>query len=132
MIPTDWETGHADVTTRAMRGHVSLRDPEHRTQEWSPTEDQMVSVPAAPYATDLPARVQRLGGQPRDVVAAAVDEVAADYLITVPWATTTVQAGHVVTVLDATDDLLVGRTFTVQHTALGTERFERDLFCTLT
>lgn len=131
VIPAAWEDAHADVATRAKRARVTLTDP---TDTGTPTwvDDQWVYGPATPYATDVPARVQRLARQDRDVVTAEDDEVVVNYLVAVPWGLAEVSEGHLVTVTEATDDLLVSHVLRVHHIALGSERFSRDLFCTLT
>ena len=130
MIPSDWDTAHAVVVDGALRGRVSLTDPATAGQAW--VDDQWIAVPVPPYATDVPARVQRLGAQARTVVTAEEQQVVVDHLVVVPWGMAEVRPGHQVTVTDAADPDLVGSVLRVEYVALGTERFERDLYCTLT
>lgn len=129
VIPTDWAAAHQPVAEGTMLGRVSLREPGTQ-QVWSDAEDQNVAVPKTPYATAVPARVQALAGQARVIQLADDTEVMADYLVTVP-AARVVAGGHLVDVTTADDPDLVGRTLRVEKAVRGTERFERDLFCTL-
>ena len=130
VIPADWETAHAHVVHAALRGRVALTDPAAPTQEW--VDDQWITTPATPYASEVPARVQRLAAQSRTVVTADDQELVVDHLVVVPWGMAEVSAGHLVTVTASTDSALVGQVLRVEYVAYGTERFERDLFATLT
>lgn len=130
VIPADWEATHAPVVLGSMRGRVTLTDPAATTQQW--IDDQWIAAPAAPYASEVPARVQRLAAQSRTVVVADDQELVVDHLVVVPWGMAEVRPGHLVTVTESTDTALVGQVLRVEQVALGTERFERDLFCTLT
>lgn len=132
IIPKRWETAHAAVLVGALRGRVSLADPDAAGGEPVWENDQWVTTPAGPYATAVPARVQRLAGQARTVVTAEDNEVVVDHLVQVPADVADVREGHLVTVTDATDPQLVDQVMRVEHVAVGTERFTRDLFCTLT
>lgn len=129
VIPADWETSHRVVVEGTLRGRVSLREPGTK-QVWSPEKDQNIAVQNTPYAVDVPARVLALSGQARVVQLADDNEVIADYLVVVP-ASYIVAGGHLVDVTDSTDPDLTGRTLRVEKVARGTERFERDLFCTV-
>ena len=130
VIPARWETGHAHVVAGSLRGRVALTDPARATQQW--VDDQWTTVPAAPYATEVPARIQRLTAQSRTVITADDQELVVDHLVVVPWGMAEIRAGHLVAVTGSTDPALVGQVLRVEYVALGTERFERDLFCTLT
>lgn len=129
VIPADWETSHRVVAEGTMRGRVALREPGTQ-QVWSPVLEQNTAVPKDPYATDVPARVLALSGQARVIQLADDTEVIADYLVTVP-ASRVVATGHLVDVTACTDADLTGRALRVEKVVRGTERFERDLFCTL-
>lgn len=129
MIPADWETSHRVVAEGTMRGRVSLREPGTQ-QVWSDADQQNNIVPIAPYATNVPARIQALSGQARVVQLADDTEVIADYLVVVP-ANQVAETGHLVDVTASTDPDLTGRSLRVEKVVRGTERFERDLFCTL-
>lgn len=129
VIPQYWEDGHRPVVEKTLRGTAALRVPG-TVQTWNNTTQQNDLTPHEPYAT-VGARVQALRGESRRIVVAEDLEVVADYLIVIPGdvnpATT-----DLVTVSGTDDALLDGRVFQIQQVELGTERFERDLFCTLT
>jgi hypothetical protein len=129
VIPADWEASHRVVAEGAMRGRVALREPG-TTQEWSDEDEAMVATPLPAYATDVPARIQALAGQARVVQLAGDEEVIADYLVTIP-AARVVAGGQLVDVTTSDDPDLTGRTLRVETAVRGTERFQRDLFCTL-
>lgn len=129
VIPHNWETAHRVVLEGTLRGRVALREPGTQ-QGWSDAEEQNVAVAKAPYATAVPARVLALSGQARVIQLADDTEVIADYLVVIP-AHHVVAGGHLVDITDSTDPDLTGRALRVEKVARGTERFERDLFCTL-
>lgn len=129
VIHRDWATRHRRVVEGTLRGRVSLREPG-TTQAWSNTAEAMVATPKTAYAVDVPARVQALSGQARVLQLADDTEVIADYLVVVP-ADRVVATGHLVDVTASDDAALTGRSLRVEKVARGTERFERDLFCTL-
>lgn len=129
VIPADWAAAHRPVAEGTMRGRVALRVAGTR-QVWSDADDQNIAVPLAPYATDVPARVQALAGQARVIQLADDTEVIADYLVVIP-AARVVAGGHLVDVTACDDPDLLGRTLRVEKAVRGTELFERDLFCTL-
>lgn len=128
VIPAGWEAGHRPVVEGTLTATASLRKPGTQ-QSWDPDLEQMVAVPLAPYATGA-ARVQALRGEARNITLADDTQVLADYLIVVP-ASVAPATGDLVTVTASGDPLLDGRVFVIHQVALGTERFERDLFCTL-
>lgn len=131
VIPENWEAAHAIVAARAMRGEVELRH-AGTAQTWSETDEQMIAVPTDPYFTG-PARVQALTAQARRIVTADDAELEVDYLIAVPLLLADdAREGDVVTVTGSHDAALSGRTLLVRIVEVGTERFERDLFCSLT
>lgn len=129
VIPDDWETSHRVVAEGTMRGRVALREPGTQ-QDWKPELEQNIAVPLDPYATDVPARVLALSGQARVVQLADDTEVIADYLVAIP-ASYVVASGHLVDITATGDPDLTGRSLRVEKVVRGTERFERDLFCTL-
>lgn len=129
VVPARWETAHRVVVERTMRGRVTLRIPG-TTQAWSDADQAMKTVPIPPYAVEVPARVLELNGEAAVVRAGEDTEIVVDFLVTVPAARDDVAAGHLVTVTSSTDPLLTGTTLRVDHIGRGTERFERDLYCT--
>lgn len=129
VIPTDWETAHRVVAAGTHRGQVSLRVPG-TVQVFSDDEQAMVTTPAPPYATEVPARVLELNGEANTIRTGEDTEIVVDFLVAIAADHDDVAAGHLVHVTAATDQLLVGTTLRVQHVGRGTERFERHLFCT--
>lgn len=129
VIPDDWAAHHQGVAEGTMRGRVNIRVPG-TTQTWNPATEQNDLTPKAPLYSDVPARVQALSGEARTVQLADDTEVIADYLVVIP-ADKVVAGGHLVDVADTEDPALTGLTLRVEKAVLGTERFERDLFCTL-
>jgi hypothetical protein len=129
VIPNDWASHHETVVLGTLRGLVDLREPG-TLQTWNPATEQNDVTPKAAYATDVPARVLALSGQARILQLADDTEVIADYLVVIP-AEHVVAGGHLIDVTDSEDPALNGRTLRVEKAAMGTERFERDLFCTL-
>ena len=128
VIPADWNTTHAPVVRKSARGTVALREPGTQ-QAWSETEGQMVQVPIPAYYTGG-CRAQALSGEARVSVAVGDARVVADYLIVVDL-DTTVDEGHLATLTGTGDPSLDGLVLQVLQAARGTERWERDLFCTL-
>lgn len=131
VIPATWAASHRPVVDRTMNGTAALRHPG-TTQTWDDELEQNVEAPLDPFAT-VSCRVQALATQARPVVTAGDREVVAQYLVVVPASTGTSELLELdlVTLTDTGDPLLDGRTLTVAQVVYGTERFERDLFCTL-
>lgn len=131
VFPADWAASHRPVAEGTMLGTAALRHPGS-TQAWDDELEQNVEVPLPAYAT-VACRVQALATQARPVVTAGDREVVAQYLVTVPADTGDGELDELdlVTLTGTGDALLDGRTLTVAQVVLGTERFERDLFCTL-
>lgn len=129
VIPDDWAAHHETVVLGTLRGLVDLREPG-TVQAWNPATEQNDLTPKPPYYSDVPARILALSGQARVLQLADDTEVIADYLVVVP-ADKVVSGGHLVDVTDSEDPALNGRTLRVEKAVMGTERFERDLFCTL-
>lgn len=130
VIPDDWETTHRPVVEKTLTATAALRHPGTASQ-WDPATRQNRETPQAPYWTG-PARVQALRtGSARTVVTVGDREVAPDYLLVVPALVTGVTDGDRVRITGSGDPMLDGHDLLVAHAATGTERFERDLFCTL-
>lgn len=134
VIPGDWNTTHSPVVDRAARGRCALRAPGD-TQTWDGTEMQTSST--TPYWTG-PCRVQAVGNglAANSKITVEDREFTADYLVVVPHDVDALP-GHLVDLLPqpsdvaGADGLLVGMTVRVEQVTFGTERWERDLFCTL-
>lgn len=130
VIPTDWAAHHRPVAEGTMLGRISLRRAGGTDGGWDDETDQVKVTPHAPYATNVPARIQALAGQARVIQLADDTEVIADYLVAIP-ADQVVEPGHLVDATTTDDVALTDRTLTVVQVVRGTERFERDLFCAL-
>lgn len=131
VIPTDWETAPRAVLERTMRGRITLRVPGGTEAGWDEATQQTKLTPHAPYAADVPARVLQLSGEAQTIRTGEDTELVVDFRVAIPAGRSDVAAGHLVTVTETTDPLLVDAVLQVQHVGLGTERFERHLFCTI-
>lgn len=131
VIPADWAAHHRPAAEGTMLGRVALREPGSLGEEWSDELEQNVAIPKPAYATNVPARIQALAGQARVIQLAEDTEVVADYLVVIPADQDVVDGGHLVDVTATGDPALTGRSLRVEKVVHGTERFERDLFCTL-
>jgi len=129
VIPADWNHTHSPVVAKAARGTVTLREPG-TVQQWNPTVDEMIAAEHAPYFNG-PCRAVALSGEARVAVAVGDQSVIADYLIVVPLDVDALE-GHLAVLAGTGDPVFDGRTLQVLQVVRGTERFERDLFCTLT
>lgn len=129
VIPTGWAAAHRPTIETSLNGAVAIRDPDDFTQTWDTGLKQNVSTHAAPYYTG-PARIQQLQQAADRVVSADDPEQVADYLVVIT-ADQDVAENHRVRVTTADDTQLEGREMQVVRVVLGTERWERDLFCTL-
>ncbi|WP_435744910.1 DUF6093 family protein [Nocardioides sp. SYSU DS0663] len=124
-----WAEVHRPVVAATHTAPIGLRKPG-TTQAWSDAEEQMVAVLLDPYWTGT-ARVQALATQARVVVTAGDTETVASYLVAVDAAAVPAEGDLVDVSAGSGDPLLDGRTLRVLQVLVGTERMERDLFCTL-
>lgn len=129
VIPTGWEEAHRPVVDKTRTAACELRMPG-TTQVWSPEQDQMVDVPLMPYWTGL-ARVQDLTDNVGANSIVAEDDPMTLRFLVVVGAEVTAREGDVVRVTDAGDPMMNPLTLTVSRVVIGTERFERDLYCTV-
>jgi hypothetical protein len=131
VIPPGWGAHHRAVVAGSWNGAVTITGAPPGTSHWDDDLEQNVADPG-PTVYNGPARVQALAGQGRTVVLADDTEVLVDYLVVVPHDVPAV-AGHRLVVTDGHDDpLLEAQPLTVRQVVMGTERFERDLMCTIT
>ena len=128
MIPTDWNETHAPVVRKALRGTCALREPG-TVQDWSEADQEMVQAPKPDYWTGA-CRAQELRGEARVITVVGDREVVADYLVVVPLEVAVAET-HLVTLSATGDPTLDGLVLQVLQAIRGTERFERDLLCTL-
>ncbi|GAB2762061.1 DUF6093 family protein [Nocardioides pakistanensis] len=129
VIPTGWATGHGTAADGSKTATVTLRQPG-TTTSWDEANQRTVSTPLAPYATDVPARIQALTNDARTVDAAEQQVTVAGYLVAVPLALDPA-VGDLIQVTSSGDPTLDGRDLTVVDVVRGSLRLERDLFCTL-
>lgn len=128
------------VATGTMPDRVSLRVPGGTGPTWNESTHRSEVIPFAPFAVDVPARVQARSRAPGSELLVADDLVPdAHYLVSLPMTGTTgvdsiVVDGENDTLIDVTaspDPLLVGKTLRTVAIVLGSHRFERVLLCTL-
>lgn len=136
VVPPDWDTSHAVVITGTFPDSVSLRAPGG-VSAWNPLTNRTEVVPHAPFATNVPARINAVGGATGDQPADDLVHVAG-YTVSVPLtadgADLVVVNGENDTLIDVTDSAdptLVGKTLRVTDIVRGSTRFERDLLTTL-
>lgn len=135
VIPRDWETNHGRVIARTMPCVVSLRRPGSTMTRNTETKQQDYAK-LTPYATGQPARIQAhtTTGTNKTTQTAEETVQVTGYLITLTFCRVLEHepaVGDLVDVVDATDQLVLGRTFRVEQIPVGSLRFERDLFCIL-
>lgn len=122
---------HARAAGRDWTAEISLAHGGEPT--WSEEDEKTVLTGGSTYATAVRARIQ-----PNDSTANLQVELADEtvdvprYLISVDYGMAEILDGDVVVVSAADEDeALVGRWFRIDRVSLSSERFERDLFCTL-
>lgn len=125
-----------------MTATVALRAPgTSSNSHFDGALHRTVTTGPAPFAVDVPARVQALterrGAGPAQDAADDMVRVAG-YLVSLPLSGDGVDQivvdGETNTLIDVTassDPLLTGKTLRVADIVRGTNRFERDLLCTL-
>jgi hypothetical protein len=134
-VPVEWGRNHTAVLAGTRNATGTLRRPTVDDDDGWGESGSRETTPAAgvPYAEQITARIQSLITHRSDAqrVVAEEDILTASYLVTVDYELD-VDEGHTFTVETCPGDpAMVGRVFLVEHVVLGTERFERDLFCNL-
>lgn len=136
-IPPTWAPAHRPWAAGTMNGSCTLLDPAAVTETWDEATEQMVSVPDAGYWSG-PCRVKVLSAQARESVTVGDRETTVDVLVTLPNVDVfgadyaDVIPGHAVVLDEVDDPALLGARLRVVQLGGGTERIERDLFCTRT
>jgi hypothetical protein len=135
VIPEDWGRNHAPVAAGTRNAVVTLRRPA--TTEWDPDaadgRGATVTTPGAVYASQVSARIQaQINRSHNDTTTAEETVTVPPYLVTVDHDLQPHDGDEVQVVTCAGDPTLVGQPLRIDHVLRGTERFERDLFCTLT
>lgn len=129
-VPAGWSTHHAPVAAGGMNGKVRIYDPATATPGWDDaTESATLDRGVAVY--DGPCRIQAQDDA-RSVVQADDPESVRGYLIQVLFDAPDVEQGWTAVPYEVLNDpSLNGAEMVVGDVEHGTERFTRDLFCTL-
>lgn len=133
VIPTTWGRDHAPVVTKAMRGTCQALPPGDGALVFDPTEKISKRGDVDP-TYDGPCRIQILNAQDQSAVVAEQAQITVGYLVTLsllePGADEITTAHRIKVTATDEDPSLVGKTLSITSLVRGTERFERDLFCT--
>lgn len=109
---------------------VSLIDPADSTTAWDDEDEVTRTTPATPYADSVTATIAEAAKSSRVEVAEEIVRIA-PYLVTV-HRDIEARAGHLVKVITAPgDSLLQGRQLRVEHVVLGSQRLQRQLYCSI-
>lgn len=140
VIPTNWNASHAPVLDKTHRGHCVIVDPKSGG-DLVYDENGKTSKRTAPDAKyDGACRVQVQQSQDARTVVGDQQTTTIEYLVAINLLGDGVDrdepvaephVGDRVTVTQSGDASLDGQSLTVTSVAVGTERFERDLFCVL-
>jgi hypothetical protein len=118
------------VVTAARSALVSLRKPE--TSAWSDDEKATVVTPANVYASAVPAGIQaQINRSNNDAVSAEETLSEQPYVVTIDQDLPPAEDDEVLVTACPEDLSMVGRVLRIEHVVRGTERFERQLLCTL-
>lgn len=137
IIPTGWSQHHARHMPTAMNATVTILDPTSSTHPGPVDPDTGERPPATPTVVrgDVPARVVMRGVDGATATQGADQVPYREYVVQLPQDVTVDVETHEIrvdTIRDRPDDTLIGRTLYPVHAAEGSERFVRDLICTLT
>lgn len=113
-----------------MTGRIVVRD-RATGGGWTPEDGASPPTPGE-IVYDGPFRAQALTGANLPVDAAGQQVTLRDYLLQLPAPALALEPGTRMDVLECPDDPeLVGRTFTVSGSVMGSYRFTRDVFASL-
>jgi hypothetical protein len=135
-VPASWGRDHAPVAATTRNATVTLSHAGtvgDNTDGWSSDARATTPTPDTPYATGTTARIQALTSlRAGSVLAAEESVVEGRYLVTVDL-DLPARVGDEVVVTQCPGDvqLLQGESLRVDQVIAGTDRAERDLFCTL-
>lgn len=130
VVPHGWDDNHRPVVEGTWTARVELRHPAVATiTSWNAATEQTETTPNPPYFEGW-ARVQRTAGQGANPQVADDPEPVSTYLVALD-ADVETEAGDIVTVLLSGDAILDAQPLYVTHVAVGSLRFERDLYCSL-
>lgn len=129
VIPTNWETEHAQVVEGTFTATVSIWEP-NASAVTSVNDDLTVTVTEAdPIATAVPARIQALKAEDTRALVGDQEQITNGYLVAI-GRDLDIPVKAIVLVVTATDTDFVGRRMRVHKLDHGSLRFERDLYCT--
>lgn len=134
VVPDNWSQHHAPTAAGGMTAKVVIRNPNAATTTWNPETESQDSTPATPVY-DNAARVQAVDTVFQSTQATQ-DVTERRYLVQLLMDAPHIEQGWTVEVTECANDAdLVATTHArpmfiedVQH---GSERFTRDLVCTL-
>lgn len=138
VLPKGWAERHRPVLEDTRTGRISLRTPGSTTGPVDPNTGRRPVISSAPYAVDVPCRVQVLpaAGRRGQIDAADQQITVVGYQITVPLThddtPLLVKPGHLGRLTRTGDPLLDGRDVNVDDVTRGSLLLERVLLCTLT
>lgn len=133
-VPVDWGANHAPVVAGVRNAVGTLhRAPEDDAGGWDPETRTTTPDTGTAYAEHITARIQSLVTHRSDAQVVVAEDVVitASYLLAVDRDIAAVEGDWFTVETCAGDSDLVDRILRVEHVVLGTERFERDLFCNL-
>lgn len=130
VIPKTWGADHAPVVGRAANAVVQIHAPGDAASTPVLAADYTVTLPdAAPPVHAGPARIQMLNGQELEQLVGDQEQITAGYFVAIAYDAPDIPLLAVVEVTDSTDPRLDARRLIVRRVGMGTERFERDLWC---
>ena len=135
IIPPGWSQHHAEAASGGANATVQVRDPAAGVKGWDDATESATWTPAPPVY-DRPARIQQLESGGNATVQAEQSVTAHRYLVQLAFDAPHIEEGWEVVVTQCVNDAdLVAWTTTrpmtvidVQH---GSERFTRDLVCSI-
>ncbi len=129
VIPADWSRSHAPVVAKTLTAECVITAPAGGAA--GKIKDDLTYDPAeAAAAYQGPARVQALSDSARARIFGEESHVEAAYLVVIDLdSDATIGRGHVVRFTSINDDRLTAATLVVDRALIGSERWERDLYC---
>jgi hypothetical protein len=134
VVPASWGASHAPVAAGARNATGTLRrGATDDSSGWDPDTRTTTPDAGTAYAEHITARIQSLVTHRSDAQVVVAEDVVitASYLIAVDRDLEVIEGDAFTVETCPGDSDLVDRILRVEHVVLGTERFERDLFCNL-
>lgn len=134
VIPEHWSQHHAPVAAGGMNATVTVTDPNTATSTWNPDTESQDWTPG-PAVYDGPGRVQAIDTA-SETTQATQDVTERRYLIQLLKDAPHIEQGWTVQVTQCANDtdlvaVVLARPMAVKDVQHGSERFTRDLICTL-